>query len=436
MDWLRAQEKKLRYSFDATAPHDVVSKFALKSNGELWSTRPLDREEESQYRVPIQVTDGVSGHSRVTTYWVTVQDLNDVPPVFDRSMGVYEVQLPENREVGKPTGIRLAVDDADEVNEFTFDIISGNEGKKFSIDETSRTIVVAAPLDYDYPVNDRNFTLRVRVSDGTNAPAITDAVVAVVNVNDQDPMFQRSNYSFVVTENTDCSVPLGQCLDREATAQGTLILHPRATDEGGKGHDAVPAIVHVTILDLNDNYPYFVRPVHDSFREEVAIGVTTITVVELTQDALTQSGSLRLAKCLRQGLAAADRDENEGPLPDVTQDACHSSTSGPPTQLPEGVTIGDFIKENIVKVDQQHQEVEDVRHYCVEGDEMSAASLSSLTSGSSRGDMIFDYRMDWGQKFEKLAQIYCAGTEADEGSEDDSPNALNKPVQKPTIPAS
>ncbi|XP_045108970.1 neural-cadherin-like isoform X2 [Portunus trituberculatus] len=295
------QFRQLRYSFDATAPHDVVSKFALKSNGELWSTRPLDREEESQYRVPIQVTDGVSGHSRVTTYWVTVQDLNDVPPVFDRSMGVYEVQLPENREVGKPTGIRLAVDDADEVNEFTFDIISGNEGRKFSIDETSRTIVVAAPLDYDYPVNDRNFTLRIRVSDGTNAPAITDAVVAVVNVNDQDPVFQRSNYSFVVTENTDCSIPLGQvsamdpdlpltinqdilyylseedqtnftidshsghlsvrgCLDREATTHGTLTLHPRATDEGGKGHNAVPATVHVTILDLNDNYPYFVRP--------------------------------------------------------------------------------------------------------------------------------------------------------------------------------
>lgn len=55
-----------------------------------------------------------TGHSRVTIYWITVQDVNDVPPVFDRSLGVYEVQLPESREVGKPTGIRLAVDDADE----------------------------------------------------------------------------------------------------------------------------------------------------------------------------------------------------------------------------------------------------------------------------------------------------------------------------------
>ncbi|XP_045109629.1 neural-cadherin-like isoform X3 [Portunus trituberculatus] len=295
------QYRQLRYSFDATAPHDVVSKFALKSNGELWSTRPLDREEQSQYRVPIRVTDGMPGHARVTIYWITVQDVNDVPPVFDRSLGVYEVQLPESREVGKPTGIRLAVDDADLVNQFTFDIISGNERGKFRIDPTSRTLIVDAPLDYDDPVNDRNFTLRVRVSDGANAAAVTDVVVAVVNVNDLQPVFQRANYSFVVTENTDCSVPLGQvsardpdlppsvnqdiiyylspdeqtnftidtrsghlsvkgCLDREAAPEGIVILYPRATDEGGEGHDAEPATVQVTILDINDNYPHLVRP--------------------------------------------------------------------------------------------------------------------------------------------------------------------------------
>lgn len=52
-------------------------------------------------------------HERMTIYWITVQDLNDVAPMFDRKLGVYEVQLPENREVGKPTGIRLVVDDPD-----------------------------------------------------------------------------------------------------------------------------------------------------------------------------------------------------------------------------------------------------------------------------------------------------------------------------------
>ncbi|XP_050709589.1 protocadherin Fat 3-like [Eriocheir sinensis] len=120
-----------------------------KTNGELWTTGPLDREEVSQYRVPIQVTDGVPDHERMTTYWITVQDLNDVAPQFDLSQGVYEVQLPENREAGKPTGIRLAVDDQDIVNHFTFEIVEGNEERKFRIDP-----LVNKPLDYDYPVMD------------------------------------------------------------------------------------------------------------------------------------------------------------------------------------------------------------------------------------------------------------------------------------------
>lgn len=33
------------------------------------------------------------------------------------------------------------------------------------------------------------------------------------------------------------------------------------------------------------------------------------------------------------------------------------------------------------QVDQEHQDVDDVRHYNLQGDEMSAASLSSLASG-------------------------------------------------------
>ncbi|XP_050704553.1 DE-cadherin-like [Eriocheir sinensis] len=151
--------RKLTYSFDATASHDVITKFTLKTNGELWTTGPLDREEVSQYRVPIQVTDGVPDHERMTTYWITVQDLNDVAPQFDLSQGVYEVQLPENREAGKPTGIRLAVDDQDIVNHFTFKIVEGNEERKFRIDP-----LVNKPLDYDYPVMDRNVSPLVGIT--------------------------------------------------------------------------------------------------------------------------------------------------------------------------------------------------------------------------------------------------------------------------------
>ncbi|XP_042876462.1 neural-cadherin-like [Penaeus japonicus] len=295
------QYRQLTYTFEKRVTDDVRSKFTLKLNGELWTTQPLDREETRQYRVPIQVTDGKPEHVRKTIYWITVQDLNDVAPQFDKVAGVYEVQLPENREVGKPTGIKLKYEDPDIVNDFTYQIVQGNEEGKFRIDAAAGEVLVNKPLDFDHPVMDRNFTMRVRLSDGANAPAETDITIAVTNVNDLQPVFERANYTFVVTENTECNTTFGRvsamdpdlspssnqnilyylspdelrnftigstsgnlsingCLDREAAKRSTMILYPRANDEGGRGHDADPATVLVTIIDLNDNHPHIKRP--------------------------------------------------------------------------------------------------------------------------------------------------------------------------------
>ncbi|XP_066980298.1 DE-cadherin-like isoform X2 [Macrobrachium rosenbergii] len=295
------QFRQLRYSFDPMASGDVRQKFALKSNGELWTTEPLDREEFKQYKIPIKVTDGVPGHERMTIYWITVQDLNDVPPVFDHLNGIYEAELPENREVGKSTGVKLAVEDSDVVNLFEYQIVEGNGEQKFRIDEVTGEILVNKVLDYDHPVYDRNFTLRIRVYDGANPPAETDVIIAVTNVNDLQPVFEKSNYTFSVTENTDCNVTFGKvsaldpdlansvdqnilyylspielhnftidsktgdlslkgCLDRESAKKGIMTLYPRANDEGGRGHDADPATVHLVIQDLNDNHPHIHLP--------------------------------------------------------------------------------------------------------------------------------------------------------------------------------
>ncbi|XP_066958862.1 LOW QUALITY PROTEIN: DE-cadherin-like [Macrobrachium rosenbergii] len=295
------QFRQLRYSFDPMASGDVRQKFALKSNGELWTTEPLDREEFKQYKIPIRVTDGVPGHERMTIYWITVQDLNDVLPVFDHLNGIYEVELPENREVGKSTGVKLAVEDSDVVNLFEYRIVEGNGEQKFRIDEVTGEILVNKVLDYDHPVYDRNFTLRIRVYDGANPPAEIDVIIDVTNVNDLQPVFEKSNYTFSVTENTDCNVTFGKvsaldpdlpnnvdqnmlyylspielhnftidsktgdlslkgCLDRESAKKGIMTLYPRANDEGGRGHDADPATVHLVIQDLNDNHPHIHLP--------------------------------------------------------------------------------------------------------------------------------------------------------------------------------
>lgn len=297
------QFRDLRFSFDEEAvTQDVREKFRLRTNGELSTLVKLDRENASQYRVPVVVTDGEPSHVRRRTYWITVQDVNDEPPRFNVS-SVLEVELPERTDVGKDTGIKLVVLDPDVVNHNEFQIVEGNEYQKFRIDSTTGDVLVNQPLDYDSPTNDRNFTMKVRLSDGANQPAETVITIAVTNDNDQQPVFQPSNYNFTVTENFNCSIQIGKvtamdpdlpitadqniqyflstedernftiaektgdltlkgCLDREAANRGTMTLYPYAMDEGGNGLDAIPAMVTININDVNDNHPYIQSPDH------------------------------------------------------------------------------------------------------------------------------------------------------------------------------
>lgn len=293
--------RNLDFSFDEeSVTQDVKDKFRLRTNGELSTLMKLDRENASQYRVPVIVTDGEPSHVRRRTYWITVQDVNDEPPRFDVS-SVVEVELPERTEVGKDTGIKLVVLDPDVVNYNEFQIVEGNQYQKFRIDPTTGDVLVNQLLDYDAPTNDRNFTMKVRLSDGANQPAETTITIAVTNDNDQQPVFIPSNYNFTITENVNCSIQIGKvtaidpdlpstadqniqyflstddernftiaektgdltlkgCLDREAATRGTMTLYPYAMDEGGNGLDAIPAMVTININDMNDNHPYIQSP--------------------------------------------------------------------------------------------------------------------------------------------------------------------------------
>ena len=54
----------------------------MKKNGELYVSRPLDRELVSSYRLEVSVTDGVFvSRCRVT---IEILDDNDSPPVCER----------------------------------------------------------------------------------------------------------------------------------------------------------------------------------------------------------------------------------------------------------------------------------------------------------------------------------------------------------------
>ncbi|XP_076044987.1 DE-cadherin-like [Oratosquilla oratoria] len=283
---------------DSKERNEVLENFRInRKNGELWTTQALDREKTKQYPIPITATDGT--HNKTSFFWVTVNDENDVPPEFDLENGIYEVLLPENREVGKDTGLRLKVNDPDVVNEPFYQIVEGNMDDKFAINNKTGDITLNKKLDYDSPTNDRNFTMMVRVSDGKSS-TITRVVISVQNMNDIPPVFSPAVYNFTVTENMHYDQPLGKMeatdpdlppganqdirfcfsaddstnftinnvtgeiylkgtLDREV--QETVTVYPWAIDEGGDGIGTkYPAEVKVSIMDVNDNHPYILSP--------------------------------------------------------------------------------------------------------------------------------------------------------------------------------
>ena len=70
---------------------------------------------------------------------------------------------------------------------------------------------------------------------------------------------------------------------------------------------------------------------------------------------------------------------------------------------------------------------DDLRHYAYEGDGNSGGSLSSLNSGTSDGDLEFDYLHNFGPRFKKLADMY--------GEEPDSDDDLAPPPPPPPLPS-
>ena len=96
--------------------------------------RPLDREQQSSYTLRVQATDQSPGRalSSLATISITVLDVNDNPPVFERRD--YLVSVPEDTSPGTQVLAVFATSKDIGTNaEITYLIRSGNEQRKFRI---------------------------------------------------------------------------------------------------------------------------------------------------------------------------------------------------------------------------------------------------------------------------------------------------------------
>ncbi|XP_009578552.1 PREDICTED: protocadherin Fat 3-like [Fulmarus glacialis] len=203
-----------------------------RSSGIIILEHPLDRELQSSYNISVKASDQsiVLTLSSFATVTITVLDINDNPPVFERRD--YLVTVPEDTSPGTEVlSVFATSQDIGTNAEIAYLIRSGNEKGKFRINSKtvnplilitfgmtstnlppelpSKTILILKAegaisifeaLDYE---SCKDFYLVVEAKDGGTPAlsAVTTVNVNVTDVNDNAPKFSQVVYSAVISED-------------------------------------------------------------------------------------------------------------------------------------------------------------------------------------------------------------------------------------------
>ncbi|XP_032635001.1 protocadherin-23 isoform X2 [Chelonoidis abingdonii] len=206
--------------------------FQINSDtGEVMTTASLDRETQEILSIKVLVRDsGTPSLSSTATVICKVLDENDNTPKF--LLPVSEIQILENQE---PVILHttLAVDiDAGNNGTLRYQIIGGNIGEYFTLNDTSGELLATRSLDRE---DASNFTLIIECHDLGSPPrsSTTQLQVTVLDENDNSPIFAKKTYQTSVREDVE---------------EGSLVLELFASDEdGGLNGEVIYSLIDDTL---------------------------------------------------------------------------------------------------------------------------------------------------------------------------------------------
>ncbi|NWW35240.1 CAD17 protein, partial [Panurus biarmicus] len=193
--------------------------FSISENGDIYVTKPLDREEKDFYTFFVVSKDDKGELvDKPLQIQVIVEDINDNPPVCQQDLTIIEVQ--ENEMGGSNIGTVYAtdMDKKDTLNSRLRFQIQSQEPEYplknlFYIQQDTGTLQLTGRSLSKR--DSAKYSLKVLVTD-SEFETICDVEVHVIDINDQIPIFEKSDYdSVTVAEN----IPIG-----------TVILEIQATD--------------------------------------------------------------------------------------------------------------------------------------------------------------------------------------------------------------
>ncbi|XP_074527695.1 protocadherin-16 isoform X1 [Halichoeres trimaculatus] len=262
--------------------------------GVITTTRELDAELQNHYTLTVYARDGgLPPNFAKAVVRVEVQDVNDNTPVFAKSW--YGLEVPENQIPVELCFLKATDPDSGPGGELEYRITAGDPDGDFHLHSSTGALSTSRSLDRETKAE---YSLEVVATD-KGSPALSTTVmveVKVLDVNDNSPVFSKSSYSvevsedaaegtqvlevaavdadedlngkvlyflskdahgaFTVDEKTGV-ITTSAPLDREKLASYNFQVF--AVDLSPAAPRNSSAQVTVTILDVNDNTPFFIQ---------------------------------------------------------------------------------------------------------------------------------------------------------------------------------
>ncbi|XP_077869641.1 LOW QUALITY PROTEIN: cadherin-23 [Saccoglossus kowalevskii] len=259
--------------------------------------------------------------------FVEILELNDNNPIFRQSL--YETSVVENAIAGTEILVVIATDaDSGSYGEVRY-MLAGGAGK-FTVDEITGAISLVHSLDREIQ---SEYTLTVTAKDnptGLSSDRRENSVLVIVDVldvNDNVPIPGAANYRFEILENVPVYSAVGtvvahdadsgangvlqyiisevseddlfdinssdgqiftiNSLDRESLGNKEMVSMVVKIQDQGVEHHEVTVPVLITVLDVNDNSPYFAYAMYNVTLSEDDFGGTLVyqfSAVDLDQD--------------------------------------------------------------------------------------------------------------------------------------------------------
>ncbi|XP_023269936.1 cadherin EGF LAG seven-pass G-type receptor 2 [Seriola lalandi dorsalis] len=271
--------------------------FIIEStSGIVRTLRRLDRENVPIYSLQAFAVDkGVPALKTPVNIQVTILDVNDNPPVFEKDE--FDIMVEENSPIGLVVAHISATDPDEGSNaQIMYQIVEGNIPEVFQLDIFSGELTALIDLDYETRAE------YVIVVQATSAPLVSRATVHIKLVDKNDNMPVLKNFQIIfnnyVTDKSS-SFPTG-VIGRIPAHDPDVSDHLHYSFEVGNELNLVllnQSTGEIQLSQALDNN----RPLEASMRISVSDGVHSVSaqcllqVTIITDEMLSNSITLRLA---------------------------------------------------------------------------------------------------------------------------------------------